>query len=36
MATNTITNSVTYKLPTGVDAIGTSGVVAQGNFTVAY
>ena len=36
MATNTITNTVTYKLPPGVDAIGTSGVVAQGNFTVAY
>lgn len=31
-----ITNTVTYKLPPGVDAIGTSGVVAQGGFTVNY
>ena len=32
----TRTNTVTYNIPTGGDAIGTSGVVATGSFTVAY
>jgi len=36
MADKNIVNTVTYNLPAGRDAIGNSGVVANGTFTVAY